>query len=105
MSGVVTGTTRALACLALGHDDTDMPRCPSSDEDLVRQLVEEVQRLRVAAGVVEETEVDRQEREAALVEVLEDDCLDGVPGGLDLAVAILGLLDEDGWTLHPVRRP
>lgn len=105
MSGVVSGTTRALACLALGHEDADLPHCPATDEQLVAELVEEVQRLRVAAGVVEESDLDRQEREVALVEVLEDDRLDGTAGGLDLAQAILRLLDEDGWTLHPVRRP
>lgn len=105
MTGPLTSTTRELACLALGHDDADEPRCSTSDDDLVRQLVDEVQALRVAAGVVEESEVDREEREAALTEVLEDDRLDGTPGGLDLAQAILRLLDEDGWTLHPVRRP
>lgn len=105
MSEPVSPATRALACLTLGHDEGDAPSCPSSDEDLVGQLVHEVQTLRVAAGVVEESEVDRQEREVALVEVLEDDRLDGTEGGLPLAQAILGLLDEDGWALHPVRRP
>ena len=98
-------TLRELACLALGHDDADEPRCSSSDEHLVRQLIDEVQALRVAAGIVEETDRDREEREAALTEVLEDDRLDGTPGGFDLAQVILRLLDENGWALHPVRRP
>jgi hypothetical protein len=60
----VTGPTRELACLALGHDDTGEVRCPATDERLIRELVEEVQRLRVAAGIVEETVVDRAERSA-----------------------------------------
>lgn len=105
MTAPLTPTTRELACLALGHEDADEPRCASTDEDLVRQLVEEVQALRVAAGIVEESPTDREEREAVVAETLEDDRLYGTPGGLDLAVAVLGLLDEAGWTLHPVRRP
>ena len=68
MTGVVSGVTRELACLTLGHEDAGEPSCLTSDEQLVRELVEEVQRLRVAAGVVEESEVDRAER----VEVVEE---------------------------------
>lgn len=101
----LTETTRELACLALGHEDSGAPRCPESDEQLVADLVREVQLLRVAAGVVEESEADRQERETVLVEALDDDRLDGTPGGLPLAQAILDSLAEEGWTLRPVRRP
>lgn len=101
---VVSGTTRELACLTLGHDDEDEPACSTTDEDLVRQLVEEVQRLRVAAGIVEESEVDRAER----IEIVED-ALDEVNDrqGIVLGQArlLVELLVENGWTLHPVRRP
>jgi hypothetical protein len=117
----LTGTTRELACLALGHDDADEPACASSDEDLVRQLVEEVQALRVAAGIVEESEADRDERVEALGEVLAEAAGDDEEVGNDLeALHVLHLdepderilaryvidrLDASGWTLHPVRRP
>jgi hypothetical protein len=120
VSGVVTGTTRALACLTLGHDD-EGSRCPSSDEDLVRQLVEEVQALRVAAGIVEESEADRTERVEALGEVLAEAAGDDEEVGNDLTAIAAAYLDESderilaryvldrldaaGWTLHPVRRP
>ncbi len=104
MSGVVSGTTRALACLALGHDDADLRSCPATDEDLVVQLVEEVQRLRVAAGVVEESEVDRAERVEAVADALTEAGLAEVPDD-EFADALVAHLDENGWTLHPVRRP
>jgi len=101
---VISGTTRELACLTLAHDDGDEPRCLVSDEDLVRQLVEEVQRLRVAAGIVEESEVDRAERIEALDDVLvEVDERQGKIAGE--AHLLVELLDDAGWTLHPVRRP
>ncbi len=103
-TGRITATTREAACLALGHDDADEPRCRVLDEDLVRQLVEEVQGLRVAAGIVEETAEDREEREAIVAEVLTDDRLDDL-GDLDLAVCVLDLLAEAGWTLHRVHLP
>lgn len=103
---VVTGTTRALACLALGHDEDGSVRCPSSDEDLVRQLVEQVQALRVAAGVVEESEVDRAERIEVVEDVLSDVLVDS-DAVIDPEVArrLVERLDGAGWTLHPVRRP
>jgi len=101
----VSGTTRALACLALGHEDDDEPRCSSSDEDLVRQLVEQVQALRVAAGIVEESEADRAEATAAIVEAF--DTADAVEAEVsdEWFARILDALNADGWTLHRVRRP
>jgi hypothetical protein len=105
VTGVVSGTTRELACLALGHDDPDEPACTATDEQLVRELVDLVQQLRVAAGLVEESDLDRQERVEVLADVLDDDRLDGTPGGMPLAQAILDLLDEGGWSFHPIRRP
>jgi hypothetical protein len=66
----VTGPTRESACLALGHDDTGEVRCPATDERLMRELVAEVQRLRVAAGEVEETTADRAEQRDALDEAI-----------------------------------
>ncbi len=101
-TGRITPTTRETACLALGHDDADEPRCRVLDEDLVRQLVEEVQGLRVAAGIVEETETDRAEAVGAL----EDAITAGwSPEGEVVALDVLDHLTENGWTLHPVRRP
>jgi hypothetical protein len=43
--------------------------------------------------------VEREDAEAALTHALEDDRLEGTPGGLDLAVALLDLLAEAGWRL------
>jgi hypothetical protein len=47
----------------------------------------------------------REEQEEALTDALEDDRLDGTPGGLALAQALLGLLREDGWELIRLRQP
>jgi phage shock protein A len=100
----VTGPTRESACLALGHDDTGEVRCPATDERLIRELVAEVQRLRVVAGVVEETAADRDEQRDAL-----DDALDAAGDewetGLQLAQTILDYLAENGWRLVPAPRP
>jgi hypothetical protein len=96
----VTGPTRELACLALGHDDTGEVRCPATDERLIRELVEEVQRLRVAAGIVEETAVDRAEAVGAL-----DDALDAAATafvtGPELAQVVVDQLADLGWRLAP----
>lgn len=40
-----TELTRELACLALGHLDSDRTACTASDEELMRELVEELQAL------------------------------------------------------------
>jgi hypothetical protein len=101
----LTPTTRELACLALGHEDADEPACTTSDDQLVAELVEEVQSLRVAAGIVEETATDRAEADGVLVDVL-DEVLDAVVVPIhDLGPAIRVRLVERGWTLHPVHRP
>lgn len=96
----VTGPTRELACLALGHDDTGEVRCPATDERLIRELVEEVQRLRVAAGIVEETPTDRAEQVAAV-----DDALaaagESFVTGPELAQVVLDLLADSGYRLAP----
>lgn len=104
MTGALPGTVRELACLALGHDDGDEPRCPSTDEQLARQLVDEVQQLRVAAGIVEETETDRRERVEAVQDALDevDDRQGGIHGEADLLVEVLA---EAGWQLLQVRQP
>lgn len=104
MTTALPGTVRELACLALGHDDGDEPRCPSTDEQLARQLVDEVQQLRVAAGLVEETEPDRAER----IEVVEDLLLEvedrqGKTAGEGWL--LVELLAERGWQLLRVRQP
>jgi hypothetical protein len=100
----LSGTTRELACLALGHEDADEPRCSTSDEDLVRQLVDEVQALRVAAGIVEPTEADRAAATGALDEALGD-ALARFVTGPELSEVVLRQLAEHGWQLLPVRRP
>jgi hypothetical protein len=46
----VTPLTRELACLALGHADSDRTPCTATDEELMRELTEEVQRLRILLG-------------------------------------------------------
>lgn len=99
----LTGTVRELACLALGHDDGDEPRCRHLDEQLVRQLIDEVQQLRVAAGLVEATEADRQEQEAAVVDAIAST----MPGPIDPpeAADLIAALAGDGWQLVRVRRP
>lgn len=99
----LTETTRELACLALGHEDSGAPRCPESDERLVADLVTEVQHLRVLAGVVEETSVDRQEARTALDDALTEAHIAEVPDG-DLAEELLGHLSSNGWRLIR-RRP
>jgi hypothetical protein len=100
----VTGPTRELACLALAHDDTGEVRCPATDEQLMRELVAEVQRLRVAAGEVEPTVVDEQEQIGVL-----DDALGTVGAswatGTEAAERMLGVLTDAGWRLAPVLRP
>lgn len=103
MTGVVTGTTRELACLALGHEDAGEVRCLTSDDQLVRELVDEVQRLRVAAGLVEESDLDREERIEVLAEVLTEVAIAEVSDE-EYPTVLLAALDESGWTLHPVRR-
>lgn len=99
MTAPLTPTTRELACLALGHEDADEPRCASTDEDLVRQLVEEVQALRFAAGLIEETDLDRQQQREAIRGAV------GPFASPVRAERILAALTADGWTLHQVRRP
>jgi hypothetical protein len=99
VTGVVSGTTRELACLALNHDDGTRPASPQTDEQLMRELLAEVHRLRVAVGEAIEDDDDREDAEAALAQALDDDQLDGVPGGLDLAVALVEVLARDGWHL------
>lgn len=97
----VTGPTRELACLALSHDDTGEVRCPATDEQLMRQLTAEVQRLRVAAGEVEQTPTDRAEQIGVL-----DDALalagEGWATGPELAQVILDLLADAGYHLAAV---
>jgi hypothetical protein len=95
--------TRELACLALGHEDADEPRCSSTDDDLLRQLVDEVQHLRVAAGIVEETDADRAEQEGAL-----DDAFDAVARAFatgNVGERALGFLRDLGWRLVRTPRP
>jgi hypothetical protein len=94
----VTGPTRELACLALGHDDTGEVRCPATDEQLMRELVAEVQRLRVAAGEVEETATDRAEVVAAL-DVALTEAADEWATGDEQAPAVLAALNDSGWIL------
>jgi hypothetical protein len=96
----LSGTTLALACLALGHDDADEPDCLASTEDIVRQLVEEVQRLRVAAGIVEETAADRAEAVGAVDDALTVSA-DAFVTGPELAQVILDHLADNGWALRP----
>lgn len=100
----VTGPTRELACLALGHDDTDADACPATDEELLAALVREVQTLRVAAGIVEETAADRAHATGTLVDALaavDAKWLDEAAR----ASAVLDRLAEDGWALRPTARP
>jgi hypothetical protein len=95
--------TRELACLSLGHEDADEPRCSSTDDDLLRQLVDEVQHLRVAAGIVEETDADRAEQEGAL-----DDAFDAVARAFatgNVGERALGFLRDLGWRLVRTPRP
>jgi hypothetical protein len=93
-----TRATRELACLALGHQDTDADSCPTSDDELMRHLIEEVQRLRVAAGEVEETATDRADAVTAI-----DDALDAAATafvtGPDLPQVLLDQLVDNGWRL------
>lgn len=91
-----TRATRELACLALGHDDSDAVACPETDDDLMRHLVEEVQRLRVAAGIVEETLVDRQEQEGAVADALLSTAN---AEGWSESEDVLGHLTSNGWRL------
>jgi hypothetical protein len=100
----LTGTTLALACLALGHEDADEPDCPASTEDIVRQLVDEVQRLRVAAGIVEETDTDRAEQAGAVADALDEVDARWLDRG-QRAQGIIAALASDGWRLVPVPRP
>lgn len=97
----VTGPTRELACLALGHDDIGEVRCPETDERLMRELVAEVQRLRAAAGEVEETPTDRAEQVAVLDDALATAGEDWETGP-ELAQVILDLLADAGYRLAPV---
>jgi hypothetical protein len=101
----LTETTRELACLALGHDDSGAPRCPESDEHLVADLVHEVQALRLLAGVVEESSIDRAERLTAAVHALDSADERAWLGTEQRAEALLDRFAASGWTLHPVRRP
>jgi phage shock protein A len=94
----VTGPTRELACLALGHDDTGEVRCPATDERLIRELVEEVQRLRVETGAVEETVADRAEQAGAIGEAHAATARSWATGR-DYAEAFLDHLADDGWRL------
>jgi hypothetical protein len=100
----VTGPTRELACLALGHDDTGEVRCPATDERLMRELVDEVQRLRVAAGIVEETDTDRAEQAGAVADALDEVDARWLDRG-QRAQGIIAALASDGWRLVPVPRP
>jgi hypothetical protein len=98
-----TRATRELACLALGHQDGDADSCLSSDDELMRHLIEEVQRLRVAAGEVEETATDRADAVTAI-----DDALDAAATafvtGPDLPQVVLDQLADNGWRLTPTVR-
>ena len=69
----------------------------------MRQLVAEVQRLRVAAGEVEETPADRAEVEGALDHALSA-AGDVWETGDGFAPAVLDRLHDDGWQLTR-RRP
>jgi hypothetical protein len=95
-----TRATRELACLALGHQDGDADSCLSSDDELMRHLIEEVQRLRVAAGEVEETATDRADAVTAI-----DDALDAAATAPDLPQVVLDQLADNGWRLVPDPRP
>jgi hypothetical protein len=99
----VTGPTRELACLALGHDDKREVRCPATDERLMRELTAEVQRLRVAAGEAEETVVDRAEADGALDEAFH--AASAVWATSNLGEIVHGYLTDLGWQLVPKRRP
>jgi hypothetical protein len=96
----VTGPTRELACLALGHDDTGEVRCPATDEQLMRELVAEVQRLRVAVGEVEETPTDRAEALGAV-----DDAINAATGafvtGTEFAHVVVDHLADNGYRVVP----
>jgi hypothetical protein len=93
-----TRATRELACLALGHEDGDASACPATDEELLAALVQEVQRLRVAAGEVEEAPADEAERIAAVVDALADTDAQWLDERAR-ASAVVDWLAEDGWQL------
>jgi hypothetical protein len=98
-----TRANRELACLALGHEDGDAAACPSSDDELLAALVQEVQRLRVAAGEIDESPVDEAERIGAVVDALADTDAQWLDERAR-AAAVVDWLVEDGWQLAR-RRP
>lgn len=100
-----TRATRELACLALGHDDADAASCPSSDDDLLRSLVVEVQRLRLVAGEVEETSTDRAEATGALDDALAETAGAWETTGPEYARGVLDRLADGGYRLVPAPRP
>lgn len=95
----LSGTVRELACLALGHDDHDEPRCPSPDDDLVAGLVREVRALRALAGLTGDDPVgDNAAAVTALDDALTEAHIAEVPDD-QLAGTLLDHLAGLGWAV------
>lgn len=95
---VVSGLTRELACLAVGHDDDRHRECPATDEELMAELVAEVHRLREAVG--EETDPARV-RDAVNDAVSFVARSNAVTPVTDLGAAIVAALSDGGWRVVP----
>jgi hypothetical protein len=85
---IASGLAREAACLALGHDDAGRPACPATDDQLLRELTAEVQRLRTLTGQHPE---DARERVSALANALGTT--------RRRAGETLADLGESGWTI------
>jgi hypothetical protein len=51
--------TRSLACLALGHCDSDRSPCTLTDGELIRELVETVQVLNQQVALLLDPEIEQ----------------------------------------------